>query len=168
MKREVTFPFSRSRAPFFACLSTYASSLLSESLEQATGRRILQVLFGKSSYSSKPNFSAARLELEAIFPAGTIRKDDFQCSTALQNCCDIVYNCYNIVPTLFPKIASLQIISYIIAFRNYVISLSARSKRHLNYITRAFVEPFAKISPMLSGPNVLVLKTFIFSLQNTF
>ena len=56
----------------------------------------------------------------------------------------------------------------VIAFRNYILSLSARSKRQFNYITRALVQPFAKISPMLSGPNVLVLKTFIFSLQNTF
>ena len=57
----------------------------------------MQALFGKSSYSSKRNVSAARLELEAIFPSGTIRKDDFQRNTALQHCCDIVYNCYNIV-----------------------------------------------------------------------
>lgn len=139
MKREVTFLFSRSHAPFFACLSPYASSLLSKSLEQATGWRILQALFGKSSYSSKPNFSAARLELEATFPSGTIRKDDFQCSTLLQHCCDIVYNCYKIVPTLSPKIVSLQIVSYINSFRNYILSLRACSKRHLNYIPRALV-----------------------------
>ena len=139
IKREVTFPFSRSHAPFFACLSAYASSLLSKSLEQATGWRILQALFGKSSYSLKRNFSAARLELEAIFPAGTIRKDDFQCSTLLQHCCDIVYNCYKIVSKLSPKIVSLQIVSYINAFRNYILSLSACSKRHLNYLTRALV-----------------------------
>ena len=30
----------------------------------------------------------------------TIRNDDFQRNTALQNCCDIVSNNYNIVPTL--------------------------------------------------------------------
>ena len=30
----------------------------------------------------------------------TIRNDDFQRNTALQHCCDIVSNRYNIVPTL--------------------------------------------------------------------
>ena len=30
----------------------------------------------------------------------TIRKDDFQCNTALKHCCDIVSNGYNIVPAL--------------------------------------------------------------------
>ena len=30
----------------------------------------------------------------------TIRNDDFQRNTALQHCCDIVLNVYNIVPTL--------------------------------------------------------------------
>ena len=31
---------------------------------------------------------------------GTIRNDDFYRNTALQHCCNIVSNCYNIVPTL--------------------------------------------------------------------
>ena len=31
---------------------------------------------------------------------GTIRNDDFYRNTALQYCCDIVWNSYNIVPAL--------------------------------------------------------------------
>ena len=31
---------------------------------------------------------------------GTVRNSDFQCNTALQNCCDIVSNGYNIILTL--------------------------------------------------------------------
>ena len=35
----------------------------------------------------------------------TIRNDDFYPNTALQHCCDIVSNCYNIAPALQPCVA---------------------------------------------------------------
>lgn len=107
-------------------------------------------------------FQLHGLSLRRFFPPERFAKTTF---SATQRC-KVVAILFTIVPTLFqhccPKYASLQIVSYINAFRNYILSLRARSKPHLNYITRALVEPFAKISPMLSGPNVLVLKTFIF------
>ena len=99
-------------------------------------------------------FQLHGLSLRRFFPPERFAKTIF---SATQRC-NIVAILFTIVTTLFqrccPKYASL--------LRNYILSLSARSKPHLNYITRALVEPFAKISPMLSGPKVLVLKTFIF------
>ena len=52
---------------------------------------------------------------------GTIRNDDFWRNAALQHCCDIVSNGYNIVPTLLRCFAlklelSLQIVSCNIIF----------------------------------------------------
>ena len=41
----------------------------------------------------------------------TIRNDDFLRNTALQHCCDIVSNDYNIVPTLQRCVALINVVA---------------------------------------------------------
>ena len=62
-------------------------------------------------YRRKYISAAKNLKIQALLKVmlhETIRNDDFQRNTALQHCCNVVSNGYNIVPTLQRSVA-LQI-----------------------------------------------------------
>ena len=59
----------------------------------------------------------------------TIRNDDFKRNTALQHCCDIVSNGYNIVPVLQPCVAVLLIVPCNITFKTE----STRKLSNINF-----------------------------------
>ena len=62
-------------------------------------------------YRRKYISAAKNLKIQALLKVmlhETIRNDDFQRNTALQHCCNVVSNGYNIVPTLQRRVA-LQI-----------------------------------------------------------
>ena len=74
---------------------------------------------------------ASITQSDAIYPGTlkmmlheTIRNDDFQINKALQHCCDIVSNCYNIVPK-WQRCFALKIVAANRPECN--ITLSARS-----------------------------------------
>ena len=65
----------------------------------------------KLMYRRKYISAAKNLKIQALLKVmlhETIRNDDFQRNTALQHCCNVVSNGYNIVPTLQRSVA-LQI-----------------------------------------------------------
>ena len=69
----------------------------------------------------------------------TICNDDFQGNTALQHCCDVVSNCYNIVPTL-QRCVALKIVSWATAMRTASKSTDLMSKKNTNlHVRRTFL-----------------------------
>ena len=59
-------------------------------------------------YRRKYISAAKNLKIQALLKVmlhETIRNDDFQRNTALQHCCNVVSNGYNIVPTLQRSVA---------------------------------------------------------------
>ena len=59
-------------------------------------------------YRRKYISAATNLKIQALLKVmlhETIRNDDFQRNTALQHCCNVVSNGYNIVPTLQRSVA---------------------------------------------------------------
>ena len=59
-------------------------------------------------YRRKYISAAKNLKIQVLLKVmlhETIRNDDFQRNTALQHCCNIVSNGYNIVPTLQRSVA---------------------------------------------------------------
>ena len=69
---------------------------------------------------------AKQVDLVKVMLHETIRNDDFQPKTALQHCCDIVLNVYNIVPALQHCVAlkvdvceSSRVTSPLGSFSNY-------------------------------------------------